>query len=198
MNNIIRRLFGFPTSSAPASTLLPANHDNPATIEDGSDNAMRRQLVQVLMRDVLRKHGIPPQWIECQMLVVSSRSRGPGLYARLVIKHWDERLMTYVFAFQRELLADIARFEPKASVWLHGISWQLEMDDTYPYTTLPDKAFWQEPAKKPAQAGQATENSDDAHKDLESLFLIRDQELGKQAAGGHAPVGYEKTRPISL
>lgn len=198
MNNIIRRLFGRPTPAAPVSTLLPANRDdNPATIEDGSDNAMRRQLVQVLMRDVLRRHGIPSQWIECQMLVVSSRSRGAGLYARLVIKHWDERLMTYAFAFQSALLADIARFEPKASDWLHGISWQLEVDDSCPHSSLPDKAFWQEAAKKPGQAGQASADHD-ARKDLESLFFIRDQELGKQASGGHPPVGYEKTQPISL
>ena len=144
MNNIIRRLFGPPTPASPASTLLPASRDdNPATIEDGSDNAMRRQLVQVLMRDVLRRHGMPSQWIECRMLVVSSRSRGAGLYARLVIKHWDERLMTYAFAFQNALLADIERFEPKAAHWLHGISWQLEVNNTCPHTTLPDKAFWQ-------------------------------------------------------
>ncbi|HEY3049785.1 MAG TPA: hypothetical protein VGJ72_20255 [Polaromonas sp.] len=197
MNKIIRLLFGSPTPAAPASTLLPASRDDsPATIEDGSDNAMRRQLVQVLMRDVLRRHGIPSQWIECQMLVVSSRSRGPGLYVRLVIKHWDERLMTYAFAFQNVLLADIGRFEPNASAWLHGISWQLEVHDTCPHTILPDKAFWQESVKKPAQAGEASAGSD-ARKDLESLFFMRDQELDKQATG-YPPVGYEKTQPISL
>ena len=200
MNKMLRRLFGTPTPTAPVSNLPDASHDSPTTIEDGSDNAMRRQLVQVLMRDILRRHGIPSPWIECQMLVVSSRSRGAGLFVRLVIKHWDERLMNHAFAFQRALLDDIARFEPQAPDWLHGISWQLEVDASCPYTTLPDKAFWQEPAKSPvhvAQAGQAADEHD-ARKDLERLFLIRDQELGKSATGGHAPVGYEKTQPISL
>jgi len=191
MNTIIRRLFGHPTPDAPASTLLPTSHDDyPSTLEDNSNNAMRRQLVQVLMRDVLRRHAIPPQWLECQMLVVSSRSRGTGLYARLIIKHWDQRLMNHAQAFQRALLTDIEHFEPNASDWLHGISWQLEMGDSCPYTSLPDKAFWLAPAKKPAPGAQASEESN-AHKDLESLFLIRDKELGK-------PAGYEKTQPISL
>lgn len=193
MNKMLQKLFGrsrnASASKAPASDL-----DNPATIEDGSDNAMRRQLVQVLMRDVLRRHGIPPEWVECQMLVVSSSSRGTGLYARLVVRHWDQRLMTYALAFQNALLTDIARFEPNASSWLHGVSWQLEMDDSCPHTTLPDKAFWQGAA---GQAGAAAQDND-ASKDLERLFRIRDQELAKSESGDHEPVGYEKTQPISL
>ena len=126
--------------------------DNPATIEDGSENATRRQLVQVLLRDVLRRSGIPPEWIECQMLLVSSRTRGHGMYVRLVLKHWDHRMMNYTVAFQRALITDIERFEPKASEWLHGISWQLDMDNSCPYTELPEKSFWLAPAKNPAVA----------------------------------------------
>ncbi|MGH8858756.1 MAG: hypothetical protein ACREXG_12135, partial [Polaromonas sp.] len=104
----MHRLFATPAKSAPT-----ASRDNPVTIEDGSDNATRRHLVQVMLRDVLRRHGIPPHWVECQMLVAASR--GPGMYVRLVVKQWDDRLMTYAFAFQNTLLADIARFEPQAS-----------------------------------------------------------------------------------
>ncbi len=116
--------------------------DSPATIEDGSDNALRRQLVHVLLRDALRRHGIPPSWIECQMLLVSSRSRGPGMYVRMVVKHWDSRLMDYALAFEKTLVADIIRFEPKADEWLHGISWQLDYENSSPFTALPPKSFW--------------------------------------------------------
>lgn len=115
MKNFFKQWFGdsksAPAHSQPAPSRSP--WDNPLTIEDGSENATRRQLVQVLMRDVLRKSGIPPQWIDCQMLLVSSRTRGQGMYVRLVIKHWDKRLMNYAFAFQQALLADIRHFEPR-------------------------------------------------------------------------------------
>lgn len=157
MKKILRRIFGF-RQATPANKLVAQRKpdakrdslDDPATIEDGSDNAMRRQLVQVLLRDVLRQHGIPAQWIDCQMLVVASRSRGTGMYVRLVITHWDERLMNHTFAFQNALLAYILRFEPKAAQWLHGISWQLEVADTCPYLQLPGKSFWQSPDLKNA------------------------------------------------
>ncbi|RYX91812.1 MAG: hypothetical protein EOO28_24485 [Comamonadaceae bacterium] len=118
------------------------------TIEEGTENATRRQLVYVLLRDALRRYGIPARWIECQMLVVSSRSRGPGMYVRLVLKHWDYRMMNYTHAFQNALLTDIERFEPQSSEWLHGISWQLEVADTCPYVDMPDKSFWQEPVQR--------------------------------------------------
>ena len=215
MKNLIRRLFGAPPKAAPAAA-EPASGDHPLTIEDGSDNAMRRQLVQVLLRDLLRKHGIAPHWIELQMLVVSRSSRGTGLYVRLIVRHWDARLMNYALALQNALLADIARFEPRASEWLHGISWQFEMTDSCPYTTLPDKAFWAEtvkPAKPVIPASPPTPASNpsafaptapteprseesEALEDLQRLFQVRDQILGKHSDG--VAVGYEKTQPLPL
>jgi hypothetical protein len=152
MKNFIGKLFGFrppaPAGKADGAGLASSRpmDDNPLTIEAGSDNALRRQLVQVLLRDVLRRHGIPSALIECQMMVVASQSRGSGMYVRLVLKQWDERVVRYAFAFQKALMADILRFEPKAAEWLHGISWQLEFAGTCPYAQLPDKSFWQGPA----------------------------------------------------
>lgn len=218
MIHLIQKLFRTPTSgSTQASSALlnkAPNPGSPSTIQEGSENAIRRQLVQVLLRDVIRKNGIPPQWIDLQMLVVSSSSRGAGLYVRLVIKRWDQRLMNYAQALQNELLTDITRFEPQASQWLHGISWQLEMADSCPYTTLPDKAFWLEPATpatpavqvvpaaQAAPVAQAIEiapaaETSDPQEDLNRLFFIRDQEIGK-SAGELAPVGYENTQPSRL
>lgn len=153
MKKLIATLFGGPPRGTAAKRPSASSRDNPLTIEDGSDNATRRQLVQVLLRDALRKYGIPPRWIDCQMLLVNSRSRGPGMYVRLVVREWDERLMDYAFAFQNALMVEITRFEPQASQWLHGISWQLEVAETCPYRSMPDKSFWADPViAKPAGA----------------------------------------------
>jgi hypothetical protein len=154
MKNLITSLFGGPAKQAVSARPPVSNRDNPLTIEDGSDNATRRQLVQVLLRDALRKYGIPPRWIDCQMMVVSSRSRGPGMYVRLVVRQWDDRLLNYAHAFQTALMVEITRFEPQASLWLHGISWQLEVADTCPYRSMPDKGFWAEPARPMPAAPQ--------------------------------------------
>ncbi|MES2399841.1 MAG: hypothetical protein V4573_07635 [Pseudomonadota bacterium] len=221
MKKFLSGLFGSrTTASQTAPSAARDSRDNPLTIEDGSENATRRQLIQVLLRDVLRKSGIPAEWIECQMLLVASRTRGQGMYVRLVVKHWDERLMNYLFAFQQTLMTDIARFEPNASEWLYGISWQLDVAEDCPYGALPEKAFWVEPVRvvepaprivmataipevladpdKPAFRSTTDDEETNRARDLERLFAIRDQELDREAASGLTPVGYEKTQPSAL
>ena len=122
-----------------------SEHSQHSLLHDGSETAARGQLVQVLLRDLLRKSGMPPGWIQCQIQVMNSRTHGKGIYVRLVVKHWDERLMKYAFAFQKALLTNIVQFEPKASSWLQGIAWQLEVASSCPLTELPGPDFWQAP-----------------------------------------------------
>ena len=102
----------------------------------------RRQLVRITLRDLLRRNAIPVHWLECQMLLVSSRSRGSGLYVHLVIRHWDERLLRYTQAFQTELFDCILRFDPEAAAWVHGIAWRFDVANTCPFPALPPKSTW--------------------------------------------------------
>lgn len=209
MKKIITKLFG-QAGGATVTNQSATSRDNPPTIVDGSENATRRQLVQVLLRDVLRRSGIPAHWIDCQMLLVSSRTKGAGMYVRLVVKHWNQHLMNYANAFQKELLTDIERFDPQSRDWLHGISWQLEVGDSCPFTTLPEANFWKEAEIPPPKekvweprgpalvAKPMAFASTQPAEDLEKLFAIRDRELDRQAAQGLTPVGYEKTQPSPL
>lgn len=216
------RLFAQLFGSSKSTVLTRILKDNPSSVQDGSENGVRRHLVQVLLRDLLRKHGIPDKWIDCQMLIVSSRTRGSGMYVRLVVQHWDERLMNYAAAFQKELSAEIKQVEPQAATWLHGISWQLEFDGSCPYTTLPGKSFWlapkvetvakpthrpipmpaPEPAQLPASErpqAQADRKAEPVNTlELERLFAIRDQALGAQADQGVGAASYESTQPAPL
>jgi hypothetical protein len=156
------------------------------------------------------------------MLVVSSRSRGPGMHVRLVMRQWDQRLLTYALAFQNDLMAAISRFEPKASTWLHGVSWEFNVGDTCPYPEMPEPAFWRGAAAAPTAApaapqanppappaapgapAAATASAEGADeevlrdlKDLQSMFAARDATLEKQAnTGGQAD--FQPTEPSRL
>lgn len=222
MKNLMRMLFGGRAPAKPVHNIAPASRAMPLSQDESSENTTRSQLVQVVLRDVLRRHGIPFNWVESQMLMVASRSRGTGMYVRLIMKHWDDRLMTHAFALQNTLLADISRLEPRAFDWLHGVSWQLDVDGSCPHTSLPMKAYWQEPANPaasapapapvvtapaPLQAPPAATaaappamplSEQEALQDLERLFMIRDREIGRQIADGKTPTGYENTKPTPL
>ena len=220
MNTIMKKLSGWfggrlfaPRNSLLASSRIPQS----SMLDDGSETATRGQLVQVLLRDLVRKSGMPPGWVQCQIQVMNSRSRGQGIYVRLVVKHWDERLMKYAFAFQKALLTDIVQFEPKAASWLQGIAWQLEVAGSCPLTELPGPQFWQAPvvsttATKPIvpvdafdiipmpanaviSAVEVPAPPDDPAQDLERLFAIRDKELADMSSDNLMPAGYENTQP---
>ena len=189
----IRQFFGLKSRTQPAFAGSKPRAEGPSTIAEGSPNALRRQLVQVLVRDAMRRHGIPAHWLECQMLLVSSRNRGEGMYVRLVMKHWDLRLLTYAVAFQKSLMLDITRFEPRASQWLYGISWQLEVGDTCPYPQLPDRSVW-------AASPEKTLATSERKQDLERMFADRDADMlvrGEENAA-HAAGSYAKTQPQTL
>lgn len=225
MRQVFERLLGLKTrtTGSPDSRLKPAARtpaaaprDSQHTIEDNSDNGIRRQLVQMLLRDCLRRHGIATDWVECQMLVVNSRSRGPGMYVRLVMRHWDARLMTYAYAFQHELLAAITQFEPQSGNWLHGISWEFKVGDSCPYPAMPDPAVWAKPLRAAATAAPvaalpaaatvaaaatpAAEAEDDVArdlKDLQNMFAARDASIEQEVAAG-AHVDFQPTQPSGL
>ena len=183
--SILKRWFGH--STPPPHLGTPSQLDGHAdsrTTELGNHAATRRELIRVLARDSLRYAGIPNDWIECQVLLLPSRTGETFMHARLVVKHWDERLMRYAYAFQRRLMAEIERFEPNASDWLQSITWQYLADDECPYRELPDPASWT--AKAPEPPARRAEpvpepEVDDVQHDLRRLFAVRDAELAARA-----------------
>ena len=130
------------------------------------------------------------------------------MHLRLVVRHWDERLMNHASAFQKEVLSDLKQFEPQAATWLHGVSWQLEVDDSCPYTKLPGKSFWQDvksevrperkPEPRPSRQPSVSQSEPVNPSELEKLFAIRDRALSAHANHALIASGYEKTQPIPL
>ena len=157
MNTLLKKVAGWlgRNQTTHKNSAFPSSRNSHLSmLHDGSETETRGQLVQVLLRDLVRKSGMPPGLVQCQIQVVNSRSRGQGIYLRLVVKQWDERLMTYAFAFQKALLTEIVQFEPQAGTWLHGIAWQLEVAASCPLTELPGPDFWQVPAATPEPVDQ--------------------------------------------
>lgn len=145
MKTILHSLFGR-AETASGNSLQPASLHSahagpPSTLS--ADITARRQLVENLLGALLRRSGMPVSWVEPQMLVLSSRTRGNSAHLRLVLKQGDEQLLKYIFALQKQLQKDIYDADDSAPQWLQGISWQLDIDGTCQRTALPDKSFWQ-------------------------------------------------------
>lgn len=163
----------------------------------------RSQMVRVVTRDTLRQCGIPEQWIECQVSVVARRNGVSQVVPRLVVRHWDDRLVRYLPAFERRLLAEIQEFERDASDWLQPFSWHF-LADNCPHSEMPAPSFWNAgPAPDapgllddyaPAIALPLldSELESDRHneieRDLAELFAVRDNALAELRSGDSHPL----------
>ncbi|MBG9387777.1 hypothetical protein [Caenimonas aquaedulcis] len=181
-----------------------------------TQNATRRELLRVVLRDTLTRHGIPTSWITAEMLVATSRLREPGIHWRLSIKHWDERLMTHTVALQNNMIKRVMSFDPLATNWLMGISWQFALDDESACPPMPHPGIWTAEPHRPVEVAPVAltvggsgdvisgpvvighaDPAATAREDLEKLFAIRDADRLHNSQAG-SPHTFAPTEPSKL
>jgi hypothetical protein len=225
---VMRWLFGAkaaaPASvpSGPASQFHSQMPSSMAQHQPLSQSATRRELLRVVLRETLQRHGIPSQWIGAECLTATSRTGERGIHWRLLIKHWDPRLLMHCVAIQNALIKRVMTFDPVASVWLSGISWQFALADESECPPLPHPGSWtSEPHEarnaapvavaqgdatviegpvhiaSPVQPAPAPSESDAARADLDKLLAIRDADFREHAEGDQLPA-WTRTEPAKL
>jgi hypothetical protein len=118
----------FKSDRAEADTGMPSGtrfqeSDDPD--DDAAEReAGRRELVQMTLRETMRKHAVPSDWIDCRMLPVITSKRKSGLHVQLIVRQGQGSLLTYIPSFQSSLMAEVEKFDPRAWDWLLSISWQ--------------------------------------------------------------------------
>lgn len=182
-------------ASQPADTSQFEENDSTTEQQTGSRNAPRRELIHVVLRDAMRKHGIPSDWIDCRMMSVVTRRGATGMHVQFVVHQGHDDLLKYVYAFQESFLREIAKFDPQADKWLMSLSWQFEGTGITPGMPHPSK--WSGAAPEPAPAaGQPAATAkpvdEDVEADLKALFAIRDAVLNDTSTDRP---DFEPTRP---
>jgi hypothetical protein len=193
---LIDRIF----KNSPASKDEKKDKTSPATqastqfYEDDPDtgdtqtgrNAPRRELVQVILRDTMRKHGIPSDWIECRILSAVTRTGRRGLHVNFVVKQAHDRLLPYVFPFQDNFEKELARFEPRCRDWLLSLGWEFagvkaadmpEPKSWNPAGERPTTPLQPQAAAHPARTAEQVRGDEEIEEDLQALFAIRDAAL---------------------
>ena len=201
---LIDRIFGSSQrDSAAPSTQFRESETDPQQQQPESRNAPRRELVQVVLRDTMRKHGIPSDWIECRILSSVSRTGRHGLHVNFVVKKAHDRILAYVFAFQESFERELARYEPRARDWLMSLGWEFQ---GFNAAEMPDPRTWAQrgPAPRasgfgpsgPAADSEPPKSDEDVQRDLEALFAIRDAALAETVRKPPPPENdFESTQP---
>jgi hypothetical protein len=212
---------GFTRAPAPVSAPLSqvgAPSQQPSS--GSSQSRTRRELLRVVLRDTANRHGIPGAWLDGEVLVSTSRTGERGIHWRLVVKHWDPRLLVHALAFQQALIKRLTTFDPLASGWLTGISWQFAAPQDAPAPAMPHPGSWTESLTArlpiviaPEIAGgtgdviagpplveppphAAAQASAEVKADLEQLLAVRDGDFRRHRDGETA--GDDATQPMFL
>jgi hypothetical protein len=103
---------------------------------------IQRELVRVVLKDVMRHHGIPSAWIGCEVTVMSRQSQNQDLLVHLVIMRWSEGLLRYAAVLQQQLLEGLDRFEPGVDHSKYIVSWRFSPVCGCPHVRMPNPQFW--------------------------------------------------------
>jgi hypothetical protein len=179
--------------SVPPSATRFQDTDSGAEDDQEARLTVRRELVQVTLRETMRRHAVPSDWLDLRMLPVVNRKGKHGMHVQLVVRQGQGSLLAYIPSFQSSFMAEIEKFEPRAWDWLLSISWQ--------FTGISSTSAGEEPRVvtaptplAPASAmaqPSAAPVDDDVAQDLKALFAIRDAALQQS----QDPPDFEPTRP---
>ena len=153
---IFSRLFGQPAPVRAFPLSRPAVMPDSKLPDSKPGDSTRRELVHVALSDIRRRHGIPTAWLDCAVMVMPGREPGRGSESRLLVQllilHWDERLLKYSLAIQRQLTVQLIRLDPASSQWLQSVVWQYAPGATSPFMSMPDPKVWAvHPSEPPAK-----------------------------------------------
>jgi hypothetical protein len=167
---LMNRIFGGGTAPAKGASIPFRDSQGPAA-QARSRNEPRRDLVQVVLRDTLRKHGIPADWIELRILPAMTRQHKSGLHVQFLVRKADEQLLPYVHALQESFTSNIGRIDRQAGEWLFSVGWQFFGKATRGFSTMGTP--WTEEKQDEASDTQPPEeDSEDLASDLQALQVV--------------------------
>jgi hypothetical protein len=193
---LLDKLFGKGEAAREAPLESSQFHESETTAQQlGSRNAPQRELVQVVLRDTMRKHGIPSDWIECRILSAVTRNRASGMHVQFIVAKERSGLLDYVYAFQDSFWEELEKFEPRAREWLFSVAWQFDGPAPPAKQSMPAPGWGAESCSGDGDTQPSDIGSDELESDLRALYAIRDAALGQ--SGDTAPVPPAPSPPDS-
>ena len=181
---LIDKIFGGGTHHPAGNSKLSEFRDSIVTTEQAvTPTAPRRELVQVVLHQTMRKHGIPSDWLDCRILSVVKHRHKPGMHVQFLVRRGDEQLLQYLHAFQESFWEEIEKFEPQARQWLFSVGWEFYARSTRGFSPMPAPEVWAQSGDTHPQPGDTLIEGEDAQSiesDLQALQAVmsRPAELG--------------------
>jgi hypothetical protein len=136
-------MFGFfktKTKVTPATAQVPMEASEAPPTVLRSD--IQVELIRMVLRETLRFHGIPLDWIKSEVLRVPGKDGKEITQIQLVICHWNEQLMRYGAVLEKKLQSRLAQYESGQQASRFGVVWRYHSRCNCPLIDMPDENTW--------------------------------------------------------
>ena len=120
----------------------PVFRESSSSVNTRQHSDIQREMVRVVLKDLMRQHGIPATWVDCEVTAGSANARGSDVVVTLIVNKWHELLPRYLPLIQRNLIAGLDRFEPSIDHAKYTMHWAFSQECGYPHTDMPSAAIW--------------------------------------------------------
>ena len=188
-------MFGFLKKRSPALP-SPSHPDSqksalmstykPSTVSV-STHDLRLELVRTVLKDTVRHHGLPADWLRAELTVPTGASANGPLHIRIIMTKWNGTLLKYTMALERLILTGMDRYDPAVDHSGYTVSWQFAKNCVCPFPTLPPPETWVK-KKNPAPKTAVTEDFFDRRKQALHAGSTKD-------GAPRAPISTQDTAP---
>jgi len=142
--SLMKKLFGSDGDNKPSrtSTQFAESQSQTSLEKTKSRNAPRRDLVKLVLRECMRKHGIPTDWMDCRSLSVLTKTHKSGMHVQFLVRKGDHQILQWVHAFQESFWQQILRTDPTAHEWLFSVGWEFYGKSVQGFDVMPDPTSW--------------------------------------------------------
>jgi hypothetical protein len=106
------------------------------------DIRLRKQLLDVTLRNTLRKNGVPADWIGGEAAIFKLPTGEVKIELQLAVLCDEPRFLTYLSSLQADFLRRLLVIEPGAEDWFCGFTWRLLNEPIFE-AALPAAGFWE-------------------------------------------------------
>jgi hypothetical protein len=123
---LIKKIFGGTGEAKASSPPQDFQDSGPDADRQKVRNAPRRELIHTVLRETMRKHGIPSDWIGCRVLSVVTKQQKAGVHVQFIVRKGDQQLIAYVHQFQEAFWRELEHLDPFARQWVFSVAWQFD------------------------------------------------------------------------
>lgn len=153
------------SNQAASQSVLAAQSQPPATpnsklpfepsAHSRQHSEVQRELVGMVLKDTMRLHGVPSQWLGCEVSHITRYGSQESFVVRLVIHKWNTTLLRYLPALENQLRLGLDRYEPGVDHTGFIMTWQFSADCGCPHHAMPSPAIWASEVSPPAKPALA-------------------------------------------